>query len=87
MLATEDSAHYMLYTFFFYNQVPTSIYLLPPLLYAIVFTHKYTDGMKQVSSKVMFGLIVSTPPFPSPLPVQLKYLPSTLQRYVLLYGV
>lgn len=47
MISTEDSAHYMLYTFFFYNQMPTSIYILPPLLYAIVFTHKYTDGMKQ----------------------------------------
>ena len=70
LLSTEDSAHYMIYTVFFYYQIPTSsqyivasfmwnnislsiynislVYLLPPLLYAIIFTHKYTDGMKQV---------------------------------------
>lgn len=47
LLTTEDSGHYMLYSFFFYNQVPVSIYLLPPLLYAIVFTHSYTEGLKQ----------------------------------------
>ncbi|CAI8021480.1 Transmembrane protein 33 [Geodia barretti] len=57
MLATEDSAHYMLYTFFFYNQFPTSIYLLPPLLYAIIFTHKYTDGMKRYLPPTLQSLL------------------------------
>lgn len=47
LLGSEDSGHYILYTLFFYNQLPASIYLLPPLLYAIIFTHTYTEGMKQ----------------------------------------
>lgn len=45
LIVTEDSGHYMLYTFFFYHQFPLSIYLLPPLFYAALFSVNYTTGL------------------------------------------
>lgn len=45
LLSTEDSGHYMLYTFFYYNQLPLTIYLLPVFLYAVLFSVTYTQGL------------------------------------------
>lgn len=45
LLTTEDSGHYMLYTFFYYNQYPLTIYLIPPFLYALMFSVNYTKGL------------------------------------------
>lgn len=45
LLSTEDSGHYMLYTFFYYSQAPLSIYLIPPFFYAILFSVSYTNGL------------------------------------------
>lgn len=45
LLASEDSGHYMLYTFFYYNQHPLTIYLIPPFLYALMFSVNYSNGL------------------------------------------
>lgn len=45
LMVMEDAGHYMLYTFFYYNQLPLSIYLIPPFLYAIMFSVKFTNGL------------------------------------------
>jgi len=45
LMTTEDSGHYMLYSFFYYNQLPLTIYLIPPFLYAVLFSVNYTRGL------------------------------------------
>lgn len=42
---SEDSGHYMIYCFFYYNQPPHTLYLLPVFLYAVLSSVTYTNGL------------------------------------------
>ncbi|KAL5475356.1 hypothetical protein EMCRGX_G025157 [Ephydatia muelleri] len=47
LMVAEDSAHYVMYTFFLLNQRPVFLYLFPVCLYAILHIVTFTQGMAQ----------------------------------------
>ena len=83
-MSTEDSGHYMLYTFFYYNQHPLTsqshqcscpvlsitlttyhslsspVYLIPPFLYALLFSVTFSNGLLQVCSLPVYSTVQPT---------------------------
>ncbi|XP_019857399.1 PREDICTED: transmembrane protein 33-like isoform X1 [Amphimedon queenslandica] len=59
LLVTEDSGHYVLYSFFFYNQYPNIIHLFPIVLYAFLGIARFMQEIHQlVSPSVASKLLV-----------------------------
>lgn len=60
LMVVEDSAHYVMYSFFFLKQRPLSIYLFPVCLYAIMHLVTFTQGLVQFLPPTIQRVLIST---------------------------